>query len=102
MDLLDAVELETPAVFNPREFSVPLIWNGTLTVECIFDDAHIAVEGNTGALVSSREPQAIVHMADLPALAVGDTVTIQGEELTVRDIQRDGTQAGDAILDLSV
>ena len=84
------------------EFATPLIWNGSVTVNCIFTDNYISVDLGDGPPVSSREPEAIVHDTDLPSVAVGDAVRVNGEDFTVRDIQADGAGTGDSLLVLSV
>ena len=101
MNLLDAVALESPVFFESREFSEPLVWN-VITADCIFNDDHVLVEQGDGPPVSSKEPRATIHLADFPDISVGETVTYKNTDYTIRDIQKDGAQTGDAILWLSL
>ena len=100
MDLLDAITLETPVFLESREFAEPLAW-GVVTADCIFNDDHVLLESDEGAPVSSRQPRATIHLSDFSGIATGETVTYKGVDYIVRDIQKDGTQTGDAILWLS-
>ena len=101
MDLLDGVLLESPLFRDKREFGEPLVW-GVITANCIFNDEHVLVEQGDGPPVSSKEPRADIHLADFPNISVGETVTYKNTDYTIRDIQKDGAQTGDAILWLSL
>ena len=99
--LLDQIELDSPTYFSGEDFAVPLVWSGQ-SIWCLYDDEYFAVgdEGISPA-VSSNQPVARIHKADLPLLAVNDTVTVNGVDWIVRDIQEDTANTGDALLILS-
>lgn len=99
--LLDQIEEDSPTFFSGDDFGVPLVWQGQAVV-CLYDDEYYPVgdEGLSPA-VSSNQPVARVHKADLPLLAENDTVTINGVDWVVRDIQEDTANTGDALLILS-
>ena len=100
--LLDQIELDTPTYFSTDDFGVPLVWQGQ-SVVCLFDDEYYATgEEGIGAQVSSNQPVARIHKADLPLLTVNDSVTINARTYKVRDIQEDTANTGDALLVLSV
>ena len=96
--LLDQIELDTPTYFSGDDFGVPLVWQGQ-SVFCLFDDEYFEVGDEV--TVSSRQPVARIHRADLPLMAVNDTVTVDGTAWVVRDIQEDTANTGDALLVLS-
>ncbi|GAG33678.1 unnamed protein product [marine sediment metagenome] len=99
--LLDQIELDTPTYFSGDDFGVPLVWSGQ-SIYCLFDDEYIPVgDEGTGPVVSSNNPVARIHSADLPLLAVNDTVTVNSVDWVVRDIQEDTANTGDALLILS-
>jgi len=101
MNLLDGVLLETDVYFNAHEFGESLVW-GVVTGLCVFNDDHVLIEQADGPPVSSKEPRATIHLADFANIAVNDVVTYKGTDYTIRDIQKDGAQTGDAILWLSL
>ena len=101
MNLLDGVLLENDVYFNVHEFGESLVW-GVVSGLCIFNDDHVLIEQAEGPPVSSKEPRATVHMADFPSIKVNEVVSYKGTDYTIRDIQKDGAQTGDAILWLSV
>jgi hypothetical protein len=99
--LLDQIEADTPTYFSGDDFGVPLIWSGQ-TVFCLFDDEYFPVgDEGVGPQVSSRQPVARIHRSDLPLLVVNETVTVDGIDWVVRDIQEDTANTGDALLILS-
>ena len=99
--LLDQIEADTPTYFSGDDFAVPLVWQGQ-SIYCLYDDEYFAV-GDEGLSpqVSSNQPVARIHKADLPLLAVNQTVTVNGVDWVVRDIQEDTANTGDALLVLS-
>jgi hypothetical protein len=99
--LLDQIEADSPTYFSGDDFGVDLVWTGQ-TIQCLFDDEYFAVgDEGIGPVVSSNQPVARIHRADLPLLAVNDTVTVDGNNWVVRDIQEDTANTGDALLILS-
>lgn len=100
--LLDQIEADTPTYFDRVSgFGVALVWQGQV-ITCLFDDEYIAVgDEGVGPEVSSNNPVARIHTADLPLLAVGDTVNVNATDWVVRDIQEDTANTGDALLILS-
>jgi hypothetical protein len=97
--LLDQIELDTPTYFSGEDFGVPLVWQGQ-SIVCLYNDEYIPI-GDELLQVSSNQPNALIHKSDLPALAVGDTVTVNSIAWVVRDIQEDTANTGDALLILS-
>jgi hypothetical protein len=78
-----------------RDFAAVLgtaaTWSvGPAAVSVIIDNDHAEVSlGLAG--VSSRNPRALAVAADMPTVAVGQTLTIAGTVYTIRDVQPDGT-----------
>ena len=100
--LLDQIEADSPTYFSGEDFGVPLVWSGQ-SIFCLFDDEYFAVgEEGLSPQVSSNQPIARIHKSDLPLLVVNELVTINGRTFTVRDIQEDTANTGDALLVLSV
>lgn len=86
------------AAMGDTDLGVAATWSGSATpVRVIFDHAHEEV--NLGSLgVSSRRPRATAIAADLPGVAVGQTLTVAGTVYTIRDVQPDGS--GGVVLEL--
>jgi len=100
VDLWATMRADTPA-FYPTDgtgFDVPLAWNGLKTVTCHFVNDWIQADDSI-APVSTSEPQALVATADLPEVAIDDSVVIQNVTFTVRDVRKDEL---DTLLILSV
>ena len=85
---------------DAAEFCVPIVHAGGDSV-CYFDQNWSEITGENIS-VSEHIPTARIHKPYMPTLAVGDPVTIDAVVYTVRDIQIDAGQTGDAILVLSV
>jgi hypothetical protein len=99
--LLDQIEADSPTYFSGDDFGVDLVWQG-VTVQCLYDDEYFAVgDEGVGPVVSSNQPVARIHKADLPLLAVNDLIQVNSVIWTVRDIQEDTANTGDALLILS-
>ena len=100
MRLLDAIELDSSTFFSADDFGYTLTHAGG-TIQCLPSDEWLAVDGDFSA-TSTVQPTAWIHKADAPNLAVGDTVTIESVDYTIRDIQVDSQRTGDVLLVLSV
>ena len=85
------------------DFAVLATWThagADTSLMVIFDAAHMAVDLETGAPVSTSAPQITVRDADLPAgAAQGDAVIVAGKSWKVRDLQPDGTGVTVAMLE---
>ena len=101
MALKDGLIADSGTVFfNSVEFCVPILHSGGDSV-CYFDKNWSELDGDEAG-VSVHTPTALIHKDFMPTLAVGDSVTIDSIVYTVRDIQDDSGQTGDALLVLSV
>ena len=101
MSLKDGLTADSGTVFfNSAEFCVPILHSGGDSV-CYFDKNWSELDGDEAG-VSVHTPTALIHKDFMPTLAVGDSVTIDSVVYTVRDIQDDSGQTGDALLVLSV
>ncbi len=99
MRLLDQIALDSPAFFSGEDFATQLTWQGG-TIWCLFDRQWLAVDGEYSD-TSTVQPTALIHESDAPNLGTGDTVTVNGVDYTVRDIQPDSGETGDILLVLS-
>ncbi len=101
MAFKDGITADSGTVFfNSVEFCVPILHSGGDSV-CYFDKNWSELDGDEAG-VSVHTPTALIHKDFMPTLVVGDSVTIDSVVYTVRDIQDDSGQTGDALLVLSV
>lgn len=73
--------------------SVEYSYNGgaAISIRGVFDSAHIAVDPDTGASISTTDPLLGIKAADLPGKPTkSDTVTVHGIAYRVIDSQPDG------------
>lgn len=59
----------------------------------IFRETHTEIDVQTGATVSSQQPNLDVRRTEIPAEAAradGDRVLVSGRTFAVRDVQKDG------------
>jgi len=82
-----AVHGET-IVFEPADGGAP----ATIPNGGIFRSAHVAIDLNSGATVSSNQPLLDIDPALLPSLPVAHKsfVTVRGKRYVVQDVQPDG------------
>jgi hypothetical protein len=99
VNLLSQIELDSSTYFSGEDFATTLTYQGG-SIWCLFDRQWLAVDGEYSD-TSTVQPTAMIHQADAPNLAVGDTVTIGGTDYTVRDSQPDRGETGDVLLVLS-
>lgn len=78
------VAFKTPAEYTPAGRDM-------VCIAGVFDKAASIVDPNTGATISSNQPQLGIRLADLPvAPSNGDMVRIDGVDYKVYDCQGDG------------
>lgn len=71
-------------------FAVAATWNGTTTVNGIFDNEYFEIGvGTPGA--EGSQPSFFCRAADVAAAAQGDTLLINSVTYTVVSVQPDGT-----------
>lgn len=87
--------------FDTDDFGVAALWNGTTTVNGIFDSKFIPVNVDTDVAVAveSAQPMFRTRTADVSTVAQGDTLVISGTTYDVVGIQPDGTGMIDLILE---
>jgi hypothetical protein len=69
---------------NAHGFSVNALYNGSSTIQVIFDRAYFEDRpGSAG--IGSSQPMALAIEADVPAAAQGDTLVINGTTYTVTE-----------------
>lgn len=73
--------------FNVEDFGSAALYNGTTTVNGIFDREYLeALDG-----VAGSGPAFTCRTADVPSAANGDTLAIASVTYTVRGVESDGT-----------
>lgn len=80
-------------MFDSAELAVDAVWSGapTVTLAVHFLNPYAGVLGLGDLPMSSRAPRAIVQAADVPTVAVGQTLTIAAVAYIIRDVQADAT-----------
>lgn len=72
---------------------------GIALPQAVFDSAHVAVDPETGALVSTLHPVLGVRLSDLPGVpTTRDQVRARGVLYRVHDVQPDGVAGVTIIL----
>jgi hypothetical protein len=72
---------------------------GVPLAQAVFDTAHVSVDPETGAPVSSQNPILGVRLIDLPNKPTNrDRVMARGELFTISDVQPDGVAGVTIIL----
>ena len=72
---------------------------GVALAQAVFDTAHVSVDPETGAPVSSNNPILGVRLIDLPNKPTSrDKVQARGELYTIHDVQPDGVAGVTIIL----
>lgn len=72
---------------------------GVALAQAVFDTAHVSVDPETGAPVSSNNPILGVRLTDLPNKPTSrDKVLARGELYTISDVQPDGVAGVTIIL----
>lgn len=72
---------------------------GVALAQAVFDTAHVSVDPETGAPVSSNNPILGVRLIDLPNKPTSrDKVQARGELYTISDVQPDGVAGVTIIL----
>lgn len=72
---------------------------GVALAQAVFDTAHVSVDPETGAPVSSQNPILGVRLIDLPNKPTNrDRVMARGELFTISDVQPDGVAGVTIIL----
>ncbi|MFK0090953.1 hypothetical protein ACIQUS_27175 [Pseudomonas sp. NPDC090755] len=72
---------------------------GVALAQVVFDSAHVAVDPETGAPVSSSNPVLGVRLIDLPNKPTSrDRVRARGELYSINDVQPDGVAGVTIIL----
>jgi hypothetical protein len=84
------VEDFTP-FYSVNEFAEAALWKGTVTVNVIFDNAHVEQFG-----VSSKQPIVRGIEANFAGVLQGDALQIKGVNYTIYEIEPDGT--GEVVL----
>lgn len=73
--------------FSTADFASTALWSvGPAAVEVIFDNEYFETLSTAG-----RQPVAWVRDAQLPTVATGQTLTINGTAYTIVGIEPDGT-----------
>lgn len=82
---------EFGAFFDSAQgFAVDAVYNGTKTIQVIFDKAWFQdTPGSAG--IASTQPMALAIENDVPVAAASDTLVIGTTTYTVTEVQTDGT-----------
>jgi hypothetical protein len=84
------LDADIRAALDLADLGTPAVWSvGAKAVQVVFDNAHELV-GLAGVGISSTNPRAQAIAADLPGVAVGQTLVIGAVTYTIRDVQPDG------------
>lgn len=75
--------------FDTDDFAVPATYNGTTTVNGIFDNGFASVGDSPG--VEGSVPSFTCRAADVPSAAQGDTLVISAATWVVVGVHPDGT-----------
>lgn len=63
------------------DFAVAMTWQG-LTIKCIFSEKHDPLQFNAGG----RDISAVVKLSDVPGVAQGQAVAIDGRNFSIEEI----------------
>lgn len=85
--------------FDVDDFGVAATYQGA-TVNGIFDNDFIEVETGAGVGVALQQPRFVCRSADVLGVVEGHTLTISGNDYTVRIVQADGTGTTTLILEV--
>jgi hypothetical protein len=90
-------------ILSPNDFGEEngIVWAGVTVTNVIFDDEDIEVETGEGVAEIMRQPIIIGASADFPNIAMGDSITIGAQTMTVRNWKDDGTGQIEIFLDRS-
>ena len=84
--------------FGTDDFAITAMLAGTTSVNGIFDNAALAIPGGEAA-VEGSVPTFTCALADIPAVAQGQTIVINSTTYTIIAVHPDGT--GVVVLGLS-
>lgn len=69
-----------------NEFAEAALWKGTITVNVIFDNAHVEQFD-----ISSKQPIVRAIESDFVGVLQGDALRVKGVNYTIYEIEPDGT-----------
>jgi hypothetical protein len=72
--------------FNSDEFAVSALYNGSTTVNVIYDHAYIDTYGT-----ASTNPLITANAADFSSATIGQTLVIESINYKIQSIEPDGT-----------
>lgn len=75
---------------DPADFGQAATWNG-ISLNCIFDNGHTAVDAGGEIRFETLTPQALCRAADVAGAAHGQAFTVGGVAYLISGIHPDGT-----------
>jgi hypothetical protein len=89
-----AFEEDLQAFFDEDEFAKSALWNGSTTVNVIFDNAYLEQLN-----MASRQPIARAIESQFTGVQEGDTLVISGVTYRIENFEADGT--GELLMQLA-